>query len=122
MTLYCPVYNFLKGYLKESIFNSNITADTDIFPNDLKPSLAKYGNPSYFRIFACFDDSGVLSVVKTKDGVPIVMQLNSGNPLNANCLFAFDIVMDYEESMNLRYSVNATVKELKVLEIVATVV
>jgi hypothetical protein len=122
MTLYCPVYNFLKGYLKGTIFNGSITAFTDIFQNNLRPSLAKYGNPSYFRIFACFDNDGVLSVVKIKNDVPVTIQLNSGNPLKANCLYAFDIVIDYEESINLRYSANATAIELKVLEIAATVV
>jgi hypothetical protein len=122
MTLYCPVYNFFKGYLKGTIFNSSITAYTPIFQNDLQPSLAKYSNPSYFRIFACFDKDGVLSVIKIKDGISAIMQLNSGNTLKADCLFAFDIVMDYGESMNLQYSVDATIKELKVLEIITTVV
>jgi hypothetical protein len=122
MTLYCPVYNFLKGYLKGAIFNSSITAYADIFQNNLRPSLAKYGNPSYFRIFACFDNDGVLSLVKIKDNVPVTIQLNSGNPLRANCLFAFDVIIDYEESINLKYSADATIIELKVLEIAATVV
>jgi hypothetical protein len=50
------------------------------------------------------------------------MQLNSGSTLNANCLYAFDIAVESGESVNLQYSVNATVLELKVVEIASTVV
>ena len=107
--------------VKESIFNQSVTADTDIFPSDLTPSLATADNPSYFRIFACFDTSGVLSVVKYNDET-ITMRLNGGIALSANCLYAFDIIVESEESINLRYSVDATALELKVVEIALSVV
>jgi hypothetical protein len=79
--------------------------------------MATTNNPSYFRIFACFNTSGVLSVVKTKGTTTVTMQLNGGNALNANCLYAFDIAVESGESVNLQYSVNATALELKVEEI-----
>jgi hypothetical protein len=50
------------------------------------------------------------------------MQLNGGGALYANCMYAFDIIVESGESVNLRYSVNATVLELKVVEIASSVV
>jgi hypothetical protein len=64
----------------------------------------------------------VLSVVKTKGSTTVTIQLNGGNALNANCLYAFDVIVESGESVNLRYSVNATALELKVEEIASTVV
>jgi hypothetical protein len=109
--------DFFRPLVKGSVFNQSVTADTNIFSSNLTPSLATTTNPSYFRIFACFDASGVLSVVKTRGTVTVTMQLNSGNALNANCLYAFDIIVESGESINLQYSVNATALELKVEEI-----
>jgi hypothetical protein len=50
------------------------------------------------------------------------MQLNGGGALSPNCLYAFDIIVEYGESVNLQYSVNATALDLKVVEIASTVV
>jgi hypothetical protein len=114
--------DFFRPLIKGSVFNQAVTANTNIFSSDLTPSLANTTNPSYFRIFACFDASGVLSVVKTKGTTTVTMQLNGGNALNANCLYVFDIIVESGESINLQYSVNATALELKVGEIASTVV
>jgi len=114
--------DFFKPLIKGSIFNQSVTANTNIFSSNLTPSIATTSNPSYFRIFACFNTSGVLSVVKTVGTTTVTMQLNSGNALNENCLYAFDIAVGYGESVNLQYSVNATALELKVVEIASTVV
>jgi hypothetical protein len=114
--------DFFRPLIKGSVFNQAVTANTNIFSSDLIPSLATATNPSYFRIFACFDASGVLSVVKTKGTTTFTMQLNGGNALNANCIYAFDIAVESMESVNLQYSVNATALELKVEEIASTVV
>jgi hypothetical protein len=113
--------DFFRPIIKGSIFNQLVTANTNIFSSDLTPSLATTNNPSYFRIFACFNASGVLSVVKTKGATTVTMQLNSGNALNANALYAFDIAVESGESINLRYSVDATALELKVEEIASVV-
>jgi len=114
--------DFFRPIIKGSILNQSITANTNIFSTDLTPSLATTSNPVYFRIFACFNTSGVLSVVKTKGTTTVTMQLNGGTALNANALYAFDIIVEYGESVNLQYSVDATMLELKVLEIASTVV
>jgi hypothetical protein len=114
--------DFFRPLIKGSIFNQSVTANTNIFSSNLTPSLATANNPSYFRISACFNTSGVLSVVKTKGSTNVTMQLNSGNALNANALYTFNIAVESGESVNLQYSVNATALELKVLEIASTVV
>jgi hypothetical protein len=109
--------DFFRPLIKGSIFNQSVTADTNIFSSDLTPSFATTNNPSYFRIFACFNASGVLSVVKTKGSTIVTMQLNGGGALSANCMYAFDIIVESGESVNLRYSVNAAALDLKVVEI-----
>jgi len=114
--------DFFRPLIKGSIFNQSVTANTNIFSSDLTPSLATTSNPVYFRIFACFNASGVLSVVKTKGTTTVTMQLNGGGALSANCIYAFDIIVESGESVNLRYSVNATAIDLKVVEIAPTVV
>jgi hypothetical protein len=114
--------DFFRPLVKGSVFNQSVTANTNIFSTSLTPSLATTNNPSYFRIFACFNASGVLSVVKTKGTTTVTMQLNGGGALSANCLYAFDIIVESGESINLQYSVNATALELKVEEIASTVV
>jgi hypothetical protein len=114
--------DFFRPIIKGSVFNQSVTANTNIFSSSLTPSLATATNPSYFRTFACFNASGVLSVVKTKGTTTVTMKLNGGGALSANCLYAFDIMVEYGESVNLQYSVNATALDLKVIEIASSVV
>jgi len=98
---------------KGAIFNTAITANTDIFASDLSPTYS----PTAFRIYACFNASGVLTVRRTRGGVTVSEQLNSGDLLNADASYAFDIVVESGETINVQYSVNATALVLKVLEV-----
>jgi hypothetical protein len=98
--------------LLASLFNTSVTANTDILTTDLAPSKS----PVLFRVYATFNASGVLSVVRKRGTTSVVEQLNSGNPLSANCAFMFDIIVEQGETINLRYSVNATCLVLKVVE------
>jgi hypothetical protein len=99
--------------LKGSVFNASVSANTNIFASDLSPA----NSPTVFRIYATFDASGVLSVVRTKGSVTVTEQLNSGNALNANAAYIFDIIVESGETINLQYSVAATALVLKVVEI-----
>jgi hypothetical protein len=110
------VYVILRQIVKASIFNTAVTANTNILSQNVTPSQALSGYCSIFRIQCCFDTAGVLSLVRTKGGTTITEQLNSGVSLNANCLYIFDFLVEPGESINLQYSVNATAKELKVVE------
>lgn len=106
-----------KPLIKGDIFNTAITAATDIFSSDLSPSYASSIYGTYFRIYVTFDTAGVLTVRRTKSGTTISEQLNSGANLNANSAYVFDVFMDENETMNLQYSVNATALKLTVKEI-----
>ncbi len=96
-----------------SEFNTSETANTDILSSDLSPLTA----PSYLRIYATFDASGVLSLRRTSGGTTVSEQLNGGNALSANCAYVFDVITDEGETYNLQYSVNATALKLIILEI-----
>ena len=98
---------------KGSVFNTAITADTDIFSDDFTPAVT----PTTFRIYATFDVAGVLSIRRTKSGVTVTEQLNAGVTLAANAAYIFDIFVEYDESINIRYSVDANCIVLKVLEV-----
>jgi hypothetical protein len=99
--------------LKGSVFNTPVSANTNIFASDLTPT----NSPTAFRIYACFSAAGVLSVVRTKAGTTVREQMNAGNALNANAAYVFDIVVESGESINLQYSVAATALVLKVVEV-----
>lgn len=99
--------------VKGSVFNASVSANTNIFSSNLTPT----HSPTVFRIYACFSASGVLSVARTKAGTTVTEQLNAGNPLNANAAYIFDIIVESNESINLRYSEAATALVLKVVEV-----
>ena len=54
---------------------------------------------------------------RTKAGVTVSEELNSGGALNPNAAYMFDILVGEDEAINLRYSVAATVLYLKVVEV-----
>jgi len=96
-----------------SEFNTSETANTDILSSDISPLTA----PSYLRIYATFDASGVLSLQRTNGGTTVAEQLNSGNALSANCAYVFDVITDDGETYNLQYSADATALKLIIVEI-----
>jgi hypothetical protein len=106
------IYNYIEQKKIASVFNTSVTANTNIFSTDLSPTRS----PVLFRIYATFDTAGVLSVVRTRGTVSVVEQLNSGNNLNANCAYIFDIVVEEGETINFQYSANATCLVLKIIE------
>ena len=62
-----------------------------------------------------------MSVARTKEGVTVLEVLNGGDPLVAGAAYMFDVVVDEGESINLRYSVDATALKLSVVEVGAMV-
>jgi hypothetical protein len=103
----------LTPILKGSIFNTSVTANTNVFSSDLSPT----NSPTTFRIYACFDTGGVLTVRRTKAGVTVGEQLNGGTALTVNAAYIFDIMVESGETINLQYSVNATALKLAVYEV-----
>jgi len=104
--------DYLQQKVLASVFNASVTANTNIFSTDLSPTRS----PVLFRIYVAFNTAGVLSVVRKRGTASVVEQLNSGNNLNANCAYVFDIVVEQGETINFQYSVNATCLTLKVIE------
>ena len=112
MVLYsCGAYGY--AIPKGSVFNTAVAADSDIFSSDLEPTYT----PCIFRIYVCFDAGGVLTVRRTKNGATVSENLNGGAALTANAAYIFDIVVEEGETINLRYSVDATILSLKVVEV-----
>lgn len=96
----------------DSIFNTAVTAATNIFKSNLTSSFY----PSVLRIYASFSASGILSVIRTVNGVSVTEQLNNGAALAANSAYGFEISIDYGETINLQYSVSATALKVAVYE------
>jgi len=99
------------------VFNTPITADTDIFGVDLEPS----SSATTFRIYACLNTAGVLTVRRTRGDTTVSEDLNAGTNLVANSAYMFEILVEELETINLQYSVNATVISLKLFEITGAV-
>jgi len=99
--------------LKDSKFNTSVTADTNIFSPELSPSYSV----TLFRIYACFSAAGVLSVKRTKSGVTVTEKLNSANQLTTDASYSFDIVVESGETINLQYDATATARKLSVAEL-----
>jgi len=113
MVLYsvgAPEYKFI---LKGSLFNIHISANTDIFAADLSPT----NTPTTFRLYVCFDTSGVLTVRRKSGAVTVSEQLNAGIALTANSAYMFDILVESDESINLQYSADATAICIKICEV-----
>lgn len=90
--------------------NTAVLANTDIFTSDIAP-VTTAGTPVNITVHFSADTSGVLSIVR-KVGTPpvtVIETFNNGTALTANAATEFDIVIDSNEVINLRYSVNATV-------------
>ena len=102
---------------KGTKFNTAVTADTDIFTAALSPSRASSFYPTIFRIYCTFDTAGVLSVRRTENGVTVTEEFNSGNELTPSAAYVFDILVNWNQTINLRYGVDATVLMLNVSEI-----
>jgi len=104
--------DYLQQKVLASVFNAPVTANTNIFNTDLAPTRS----PVLFRVYVAFDTVGVLSIIRRRGTVSVVEQLNSGNSLNANSAYIFDVIVEQGETINFQYSVNANCLVLKVIE------
>jgi|GEM_PF-6336985 len=103
----------LQPIVKASLHNEAVVADSDMLSSPAEPERT----PCLFRVMACFTAAGALSAVVTNGGDSQVVKLNSGNDLAASALYIFDLLLDEGDSVNFRYSINATLKVLRVQEI-----
>ena len=91
--------------------SKRVSANEDI----LDPTPQAQHEASGFRIFVCADTAGVL---KVKVGGEL-FELNEGNNLTANALYAFDVVVAKHHTFNLQYSTDAVFKYLCIVEMKA---
>jgi len=101
------------GVEEGQVFNTSITANTNIFAIDLVPIVP----PAIFRIYACFAAAGILIIRRTRGGVTISENLNAGASLVADAGYMFDIIVDDGDTINLQYSVATTAKKVSVVEV-----
>ena len=92
-----------------SVFNTSVSADTDILTSDLT-----IPDNGIIRVTCAFDAAGVLRAKITRAGVTKVLDYNAGGSLTANALYIFDLPCKSSDLFNLRYSVNATCHYLEV--------
>lgn len=97
--------------------NAAVTADTDI----LSAALTPLNYPCLFRVMAAFSAAGIFRAIITKGGSTQILDFNQGNNVVAAGLYIFDLLIHEADSANFRYSVNATLKVLRVQEIEAGV-
>jgi hypothetical protein len=60
--------------------------------------------------------SGVMSVVRTKNGVALSSTLNSGVALTVGSEYSFPIVVDKSEEINFSFNVAVTLQRLHIIE------
>ena len=106
---------FVAGLVREEIFNTAVLANADILAAAI--TVTNPSTPAVFRIQACFDTGGVLTVRRTSGGVTVDEQLNAGVGLTADALYTFDIIVTENDTINLWYGIIATISSLKVIEI-----
>jgi hypothetical protein len=101
------------GIEKGRSFNQAVLATTNFFAADLAPSHP----PTRFRIYITISAAGVLSVIRTSAGAHVTENLNAGVGLNANAAYMFDILVTSADTINLQYSVGATILSCIVVEV-----
>lgn len=88
-------------YPKISLNNVNFpTANTNILSEDITP----VGESSYLNITLCSAINGIVSVVRTINGVTSVEQLNGGLNVDPNVLYLWSVPVRSGDSINIRFS------------------
>lgn len=102
---------------KASEHNIPVTSDTDILSQSLTPT----NTPCLFRTMVCLGTTGTFSAMVTKGGSTQQLELNSATNLTADAVYIFDILVHSGDTVNFQHSAAATLKVLRVQEIVGAV-
>lgn len=90
-------------------------AAADMLGADVAPT----NTPCLFRVAACFNAAGILSVQTTNvagGGGAVVQRFNGGVALNNDSLYEFEHLVHAGDTINYQYSVNATIMTFRVQE------
>lgn len=98
---------------KGSVFNTAVSANTNIFASSLEPTEPA----TTFRIYAVFGAVGLLTVRRTSGGVTVSEELNGGTNLAANAAYMFDVLVGEGDSINIWFGAPTTCIGLKVVEV-----
>jgi len=109
------IANPLSPLARAEVHNALVVGGVDI----LGAAVAPLNTPCLFRVAVGFNAAGVFSVTITRAGNTQVQHLNHGVVLTADCLFLFDVLVHNGDTINYRYSVNATLQTLRLQEIAA---
>lgn len=99
---------------KANEHNATITADKNILARAITPS----NPPCLFRIMICLNTAGVFSAMITKASSEQQFKFNSASNLTADAGYIFDLLVHSGDSINFQHSVAATLKTLRVQEII----
>ena len=86
-----------------SVLNASVSANTNIFSSALSVS-----QPSKVKILVVASASGVLTLEIMSGTTTVSGSMNASNPLNANAWYEFEIDLPSGVSLNVQYSVSAT--------------
>ena len=100
---------------KANQHNVSVTADRDILSSEITPS----NTPCLFRIMVCLNTAGVFSAMITKSDSEQQLKFNAASNLVAHAVYMFDLLVHDGDSVNFQHSADATLKVLRVQEIVA---
>ena len=103
----------LAGIEQANEQNAAVTGGNDILTTALSPSNA----PTLFRVMVAMSVVGVLRVTITKGGDTQILDFNAGANIVADSLYMFDHLVHSGDTINYQYSVNATLRVLRVQEI-----
>lgn len=99
---------------KANQHNVSVTADTNILSSEITPT----NPPCLFRIMICLNTAGVLSAMVTKSDSEQQLKFNAASNLVAHTVYMFDLLVHDGDSINFQHSADATLKVLRVQEIV----
>jgi len=100
---------------KANQHNVSITGSADILPSDLTPT----NTPCLFRIMVSLDTAGVFAAMVTKAGSTQQLKLNEANNLVADAAYMLDLLVHSGDSVNFQHSADATLKTLRVQEVIS---
>jgi len=98
---------------KANLQNVAVSAETNILATDLEP----LAGASLFRIMVAMSASGVFRASITKDEDVQVLDFYEGASLQADSLYMFDMLVHPGDLVNFRYSVDATLRILRIEEV-----
>jgi hypothetical protein len=88
-----------------------VTADANFFSTGISVTYT----PSDFTFYIVPNSAGKLTVVRTKTGKPDSLEIMNNNAdLIAGTAYLFTVPVDDSETINLRYSVNDTIRYISI--------